>query len=178
MGEMASIRTATHEDAAAIARVHIETSRTTYRGIVPDAYLADLDTTQRTLRWREILKSSECVLVAECDGEVIGFMSGGPIREPLNAYDAELYAVYLLRKSQRMGIGTALLIELARRLEEDGFQSLAVWVLEANMAVRFYEGSGAVRIAAKEHKIGGVLLPLIAYGWPNLKTIIASKRGH
>jgi len=154
MGGMASIRTATQEDAPSITRVQIETWRTTYRGIVPDAYLAGLDAEQRTIRWREHLKSPERILVAELGGEVVGFIS----------------------KTQRMGIGTALLIELARRLVDDGFQKMAVWVLEANAALRFYERLGAVRVAGKEHQIGGALLPLAAYGWADLKAIIASER--
>jgi len=176
MGGMALIRTATQEDAPSIARVQIETWKTTYRGIVPDGYLADLDAEQRTIRWREHLKSAERILLAERRGEVVGFISGGPIRELLDAYDAEVYAIYLLLNAQRMGIGTALLIELARRFVEDGFRRMAVWVLEANAAVRFYERPGAVRVAGKEREIGGALLPLAAYGWPNLKGIIASER--
>jgi L-amino acid N-acyltransferase YncA len=175
MGGMA-IRTATQEDAPSITRVQIETWKTTYRGIVPDAYLAGLDAEQRTIRWREHLKSPERILVAEHCGEVVGFISGGAIRESLDAYDAELYAMYLLLRTQRMGIGTTLFIELARRLVDDGFQSMVVWVFEANAAVRFYERLGAVRVAGKEREIGGASLPLAAYGWPNLKRTIVSER--
>ena len=87
---MASIRTATQDDAPSIARVQIETWKTTYRGIVPDAYLAGLDAEQRTMRWGEHLKSPERIFVAEQHGEVVGFISGGPVRESLDAYDAEL----------------------------------------------------------------------------------------
>lgn len=173
---MASIRAATQEDALPIARVQIETWKTTYRGIVPDAYLARLDTEQRAIRWREHLRISARILVAELGGEVVGFIGGGPIRESLDGYDAELYAIYLLLKTQRMGIGTALLIELARCLVDDGFQSMAVWVFEANLAVRFYERLGAVPVGRKEREIGGALLPLAAYGWPSLNGILVSGR--
>ena len=100
---MAPIRTATPEDAASISRVQVETWRTTCRRIVPDDYLAGLSAEQRTLRWREHLGSAEHILIAECDGEVVGFISGGPIHDPLDGYGAELYAVYLLQKFQRNG---------------------------------------------------------------------------
>jgi ribosomal protein S18 acetylase RimI-like enzyme len=178
MDEMASIRTATQEDAPSIARVQIETWRTNYRGIVADAYLAGLDVEQRTIRWREHLESHDRVLVAEQGCEVVGFISGGAIRESLDGYDAELYAIYLLLKTQRRGIGTTLLIELARRLVDDGFERMAAWVLQANAAVRFYERSGAVCVAAKEREIGGASLPLAAYGWPDLKRIAVFARDH
>jgi GNAT superfamily N-acetyltransferase len=156
--------------------VQVETWRTTYRGIVPDAYLAGLNTEQRALRWRERLSTAEHILVAELNGEVVGFVSGGAIREPLEGYDAEIHAIYLLVRSQRTGIGTDLIIELARRLDEAGFKSMVVWLFEANTAARFYEKSGAVRIGVKEREIGGVRLPLLAYGWPNIKSISACRR--
>lgn len=172
-GWVASIRTAAIEDAASISRVQVETWKTTYRGIVPESYLAGMSVDQRTPRWREHLSTAEHTLVAECDGKVAGFISGGIIRDPLEAYDAELYAIYLLLRFQRSGIGTQLLIELARRLDRAGFKSMAVWLFEANAAARFYEKSGAVRIGAKEREIDGVQIPLLAYGWQSLKGILA-----
>jgi GNAT superfamily N-acetyltransferase len=170
---MASIRTATLEDAGSISRVHIESWRTAYRQIVPDSYLAGLNAEERTTRWREHLNSAGRVLVAEQDGEIVGFINGGPIREPLHGCDAELYAIYLLPQAQNKRIGTALLVELAKRLDEDGFQSMAVWVLEANAAAGFYARSGAARIAAKQIEIGGASLPIAAFAWPSLKSIVA-----
>lgn len=175
MNEMVSIRSATQEDASSIARVHLEGWRTTYRGIVPDAHLAGLNAEERTIRWREILSSGRRVFVADQDGEIVGFISGGAIREPLADYDAELYSIYLLLRVQSQGIGTALLIELAKRLDEDGFESMAAWVFEANAAIRFYEASGAARVGAKEMEIGGARIPAAAYAWPSLKSLLASK---
>src|SRR4051812_9969560 len=125
---MTSIRNAMMDDADCISRVYADSWRTTYRGIVPDAYLDNLNTEERSIRWRERLNSAGRVLVAEQNGEVVGFISGGPIREPLGGYDAELYAIYLLLHAQNKGIGTALLNELAKNLDYDGFQSMAVWV--------------------------------------------------
>ena len=173
---MVLIRAATQDDAGSISQVHIESWRTTYRGIVPDQFLADLNLEERTVRWREVLKSDPYIFIAERDGQVIGFISGGAIREPLEKSDAELFAIYLLDEVQGNGIGTSLLIELAKRLDEGGFKSMAVWVLEANASRGFYEKSGAVRVTAKEIEIGGVLLPVAAYAWPSLKAIIALER--
>lgn len=94
------------------------------------------------------------------------------MREPIGGWDAELYAVYLLQQVQRMGIGTALLIELARRLDLEGFKSLAVWVLEANSAALFYQGLAATRAQAKQIEIGGILLAEAAYAWTSLNGIL------
>jgi len=165
---MVLIRTARYEDAASIARVHVESWRTAYRGIVPEAYLAGLNIEERTTRWGQILTSPSRVLAAERDGKIVGFIAGGPIRQPVGECDAELYAIYIDLPVRGKGIGTALLSALAKLLDEDGFKSMAAWVLDANSATTFYQRTGAASVAAKEIEIGGALLPATAYAWPSL----------
>ena len=97
---MVSVRAATESDAIAIAHVHIQSWRTTYAGIVPEAYLAALNEAERVLLWQDWLTRDVEVYVADLDGEVVGFASGGQIREPLQDYDAELFAIYLLKTAQ------------------------------------------------------------------------------
>jgi hypothetical protein len=48
------IRQATMAEVAAIASVHVESWRTTYKGLLPDGYLANLTYERREPRWREI----------------------------------------------------------------------------------------------------------------------------
>lgn len=86
--------------------------------------------------------------------ERLGFISGGAIREPLQTYDAGLYAIYLLEQAQRQGIGTDLLKELAESLLSKGFTSMIVWVLEKNPSRHFYVRSGAQIVTTKEIQIG------------------------
>lgn len=47
-----TVREATPDDAPGIARVQVDAWRSTYRGIVPDAHLADLSYDERAQRWR------------------------------------------------------------------------------------------------------------------------------
>jgi GNAT superfamily N-acetyltransferase len=169
---MISIRPANVGDASAIAHVHVESWRTTYAGIVPDAYLAGLDEILRAKLWHEWLQSGALVLVAERERKVVGFAHAGVNREALGACDAELYSVYLLRETQHHGAGTALLGAIASALVERGFNSLAVWVLERNPARSFYERKGAQMAASKVIEIGGAKLMEVAYAWPDLRTLI------
>ncbi len=79
------LREARLEDAFAIARVHVDTWRTTYRGIVPDDYLASLSYQKRESSWRQMLSTAaECqhfIYVAEeKTGQIIAFADGGPER--------------------------------------------------------------------------------------------------
>jgi ribosomal protein S18 acetylase RimI-like enzyme len=163
------IRPATIDDAADIARVHVAAWRTTYAGIVPDAYLDALNVDDRAQRWREGIASRNAgVLVAEDAAAVVGFAAGGKLREPIGDYDGELYAIYILRERQGQGIGRRLTQSVADVLRSEGFKSMAVWVLRKNPAVAFYRRLGAEEIAQKLIEIGGAKLEEIALGWPDI----------
>ena len=172
---MISIRAAAEHDAVAISHVHVESWRTTYAGIVPEEYLATLNEAERVLLWREWLTRDIPVYIADLDGEIVGFISGGAIREPVQTYDAELYAIYLLERAQGQGIGTALLKKLAESLSSKGFTSMIVWVLEKNPSRNFYERSTAQIVTAKDIQIGGVMLSEVSYGWPDLQAITSPR---
>ena len=170
-----TIRSAKVEDAGAIAQVHVESWKTTYAGIVSDVFLASLNKEVRTQSWQEqILAANISIFVAEAEAEIFGFAAGGEIREKLDEYDAELYAIYLLRERQRQGVGRTLAVTLASALQTKGFTSMLVWVLEQNPSVSFYERLGAVQIARKVINIGGADLQELAFGWPPLDRLIAA----
>ncbi len=168
---MSAIRLAEVRDAAAIARVHVQSWLTTYKGLIPEEYLASLDEAERVPLWQEWLTRDISVFVAEIDGKIVGFAAGGPIREPLAAYDAELYALYLLAEVQGRGIGKLLLTAVAEALARKNHTSMLVWVLEQNPAVRFYEKTGAKPVVGRQTEIGSVSLPELALGWPAVAAI-------
>lgn len=164
-----TIRNAMIGDAHAIASVHVASWRTTYAGIVPDAFLASLNVDGRAQNWKEQLAAQKAIFLVAEDGEgIFGFVCGGKLREELPGYDAELYAIYLLRERQQQGTGLSLTHSLVDALLAEGFKSMAVWVLEANPAVSFYKRLGAIQIAQKSIQIGGAQLQEIALGWPEL----------
>lgn len=175
------IRLANVHDATAIANVHVESWRTTYKGIVPDDFLATLSPEQREQFWRRVLtdpSSSSFVYVAEDDsGKVIGFASGGSERSGDPVYTGELYAIYLLAPYQGQGIGRQLMITLVSRLLQAGMTALLLWVLTENPSRKFYERLGGRRVYQKTVTIGGVTLIEVAYGWRDGHTIIA-QGGH
>jgi GNAT superfamily N-acetyltransferase len=166
---MASIRLAEVRDAAAISHVHVQSWLTTYQGLVPESFLASLNEAERVSLWQDWLTRDISVFVAELEGEVVGFAGAGGIREPFAGYDAELYSIYLLKETQGRGIGKALLGAVAKALVLKAHKSMLVWVLEQNPAVRFYEKAGAQRLMSKQIEIGGVHLPELALGWPDLR---------
>jgi len=176
-----TIRKAKIEDAGAIAHVQVESWKTTYVGIVSDVFLNSLNKEERTQRWQEqiladnisILVAEDETLVAEDETGIFAFAAGGEVREKIDDYDAELYAIYLLRERQGQGVGRTLGLALASALQTKGFTNMLVWVLEQNPSVSFYERLGAVQIARKVINIGGADLQELAFGWPSLDRLIA-----
>jgi GNAT superfamily N-acetyltransferase len=165
----ARIRTATIEDAGAIAHVQVESWKTTYAGIMADVFLSSLKVEDRAQRWRELILAGDALnFVAEDDDCAAGFVSGGPLRETIVGYDAELYAIYLLKQYQRRGVGRALVHVLADALRTQGSNTMLVWVLAQNPAVSFYQRLGGVQIAQKTIEIGGASLEELAFGWASL----------
>ncbi len=111
----AHLREARQEDARAIARVHVDSWRSTYRGIVPEGFLAEMSYEDFEDRWREWLRNvgepRRVYRVAELpSGRIVGFATGGPRHgPPYPDYAGELYTLYLLREHRRAGIGNACL---------------------------------------------------------------------
>lgn len=71
----AVVREARSDDAAAIARVHVDTWRTTYRAIMPAEFLAGLSYENRERQWTRALGDPEAnfIFVAEdSSGAVVG----------------------------------------------------------------------------------------------------------
>jgi L-amino acid N-acyltransferase YncA len=172
---MILIRRAEPNDAAGIARVHVHSWRTTYRDIVPDAYLDGLDEAERAAHWLDLLDGGLDVYVAERAGTVIGFATGGKSRDNMARCDAELYAIYLLHEEQRTRIGSDLLRELALAMSRRGFRSMQVWVLAKNSAKQFYARLGAEYAGSKEIEIGGATLAEQAYVWSDLARLCGTR---
>ncbi len=69
------VRKAILSDAKGIARVHVDSWRSTYKNIIPNEFLDNLSYDQRTSLWeRNISLSDNYVFVAVTDnGEIVGF---------------------------------------------------------------------------------------------------------
>ena len=173
------IRQAISSDASAIARVHVDSWRTTYEGIVPESYLASLSYEERAARWKRTLENPEgfFVFVAEVSKEIVGFVSGGRDRSNDQEYTGELRAIYILDPYRRKGIGKQLVSAVVRKLQEQGHSSMLVWVLAQNPHRRFYEEKlGGEFLRSKPIEIGGAKYEEFAYGWKDLGALLLRLR--
>jgi GNAT superfamily N-acetyltransferase len=170
-GVLMHVREATCEDAAAIARVQVQTWRTTYPGILPDAVLDGLSVEEQERGWRRALcdpGSATFVYVALDElGRVVGFASGGQERSDDPEYEGELRAIYLLDSHQGRGLGRSLLAMVRGRLQAQGFANMLIWVAASNhRARRFYEAMGGFEVRQRTEVIRGVEVEEAGYGWP------------
>lgn len=174
------IRDATPADARAIASVHIDVWRSTYRGLIPDPILEGLDVDRWTAqRERQLREAPPDVfsLVAEVGGEVSGFAVAGPARESDPAV-GEVYAIYVRDEHQRGGVGAALLAEAARRLDALGLRGLLIWVLRENVKGRsFYERMGGRPARQRPYEIGGITISETAYVWDDTAPLRSRSAG-
>jgi len=143
MGTDVVVRPARPDDAEQMARVHVQSWRETYRGLMRDAVLEDPSLVARQERfWVAALTdpqySRNQAAVGVRDGRVVGIsMSGDPLGEGAPE-SAQLYLLYVLADEYGSGLGTALL-DAVLPPGDDAW----LWVADPNpRAQRFYAKHG------------------------------------
>lgn len=168
------VRRAKLDDAQGIAKVHVDSWRTTYNGIIPNDYLDNLSYNQRTELWKKnIAKEDNYVVVAENnEGQIIGFADAWKRDNNVVKNSGDLTSIYLLKKYQGMGIGKSLLKKLFDYFKQVGYEKIFVEVLEENKTRFFYEYYGAKIVKTVQIKISGKILNELIYEWDNVDEVI------
>ena len=170
-----SIRKAGPTDVEGIAKVHVETMRTTYKGIYPDAFLSSLAVGQVRNRWESVYLSPEShdtVYVAEDDSKIVGFVIYGQDRDNDQTYKGEVIGLYILQDMQRRGIGKQLMRAAGKDLKSQGIDSMMVWVLANNPSRGFYERLGGEHVQTRSITVGGKQFQEYGYGWKHFDSIL------
>jgi GNAT superfamily N-acetyltransferase len=166
-----AIRQATQDDAPAIARAQLDSWRSSYRGILPDAVLERLDLSRWTESRRRIAHDRSLLQLVAYDithGDVVGFCDAGPSRRN-SAMAGEIYALYLVQHAKRHGLGSELLDHTIRWLRARNRDSMIIWVLDNNHhARRFYEARGGVPGATFQSQVHGHPVVERSYLWERL----------
>jgi GNAT superfamily N-acetyltransferase len=139
------LRSAQPSDALAVARVHVRSWQVSYAGLLPDAYLRKLKPEDRAPHYNfagtDPLQPKS--LVAVDAGQIHGFVTIGPSRDPDAKDHGEILALYVDPDRWRSGVGSALLGAACERLVEMGFCHALLWALAGNeRAEQFYLRKG------------------------------------
>ena len=164
---------AAHADA--IARLHADNWKATYRGILPDSYLDTQVDTERLAYWRTALDTGSYSMVRVAlgeGGEVVGFSGLKAGKD--KGYDQTIEHLHVSAQARGTGLGRALMADAARQTLARGGQSLCLWVFEDNhKAIGFYEALGGVTDARGTDKFAGGDAPDRRIGWRDLPSLIA-----
>lgn len=161
------VRTARLGDLLALAAVRRASWWAAYRGLVPDAELAQMD--DRRTAWRMargIANQWHVVLLVEDEhARPLGYAWFGPHLERRGGHLGEIFELYLHPSAQGRGLGRQLLVAAIWSLVERSLHPVLVWVLAANPARHFYEACGGVRVGQSPVTVGGRTLTRLAYSW-------------
>ncbi|MEV5797908.1 GNAT family N-acetyltransferase [Streptomyces collinus] len=158
-------------DCDRVAEIRIRGWQHAYRGMMPQPYLDRLSVAQDAARHRARFGQGDGTvvnLVAERDGEVVGWAAHGPYRDDVvgRTEDAELYAIYVDPARTGAGVGRALLAEAVGQCAR--YPRMRLWVLKENASARrFYERAGFHSDGAEEpYDVDGVPVPEVRYTRP------------
>lgn len=156
------IRRATLSDIASIARVHVDSWCETYKNIIPQSYLESLKYVDRAQMWAKHIprkdKKAGTFVVTGSDGDVVGFCDFGPAREHEHGIGGEIYALYLIERYQKQGLGKALFEATINSFVKFGHRSFYLWVLADNKTRDFYLHMGGEYLKSQIVEIGGIHL--------------------
>ena len=133
-------------EAPALARLHVDVWRQTYRDLAPPEAYTALGVDRRLPYWEAALRSDDpmtAVLVAITETEIAGVVSMGPPRDPALGDGAEIKHLYIGTAVQRSGLGRALMQAAFDHLREIDVAAANLAVVEGNEnALRFYRHLG------------------------------------
>ena len=159
-----------------MARVHVDSWRATYRGIMADSILDDLSYELRERHWHSALtehRSRNFIHVAESDdGRLVGFVAAGQEREGRPDFQAEVFAIYVLQEFHGRGCGRDLMLCSVERLLQEGMRSVLLLVLDETTSRVMYEQLGGKQLEEKQITIDGERLTEVAYGWADLHDLL------
>jgi GNAT superfamily N-acetyltransferase len=164
------IRRAIISDAKVVARLHAESWRNTYRGILSEPFLDHEIFDDRLFLWQKRLSEpqseSQLVLLAEESGELFGFVCVFLDADP--RWGDLLDNLHIRMDAQGRGLGRRLMSEAASWvLRQRSGSGLYLWVFEANhQARKFYELlHGKVVERQAQRAPGGTEVMAVRYVW-------------
>jgi len=185
---MITVRRAQPVDAMAIGTVHVAAWRSTYPGILPANYLANLSVSRQAAHYDAAIRGGIGVFVAVASGEephavssprIIGFATAGRARAGgvIGGHElgeGEIETLYVLDDWRDRGIGRRLMAAAAAWLSERGCRSVFLWVLRDNPSRWFYLHLGGRPAAEAPIRFASRLVVQTAFVWDPIERLLAA----
>jgi ribosomal protein S18 acetylase RimI-like enzyme len=189
---MIAVRRARPADAIAIGRVHVAAWRSTYPGILPDAYLARLSVSRQAAYYDAAIRGATGVFVATASGadlggdggpagvqRIIGFSTAGRARPSSDLGgqrlgEGEIETLYVLDDWREQGVGRLLMQAAAAHLAEAGCRSVFLWVLRDNPSRWFYQRLGGKPAAEAAIRFAGRDVVQTAFVWDPIERLLTA----
>lgn len=151
---------------AAIGEIVTESWQYTFRDLLPQDFLLSITPdAQKARHERTFARNNVHYRIASKIGEVVGFASWGPSRDPSFAMPYEIYALYLRPKFERQGFGRLLLSSVTSHVSSLGGSGLYLTALALNPNRAFYVRLGGVEANAPTIQLGDVSYGQVGFVW-------------
>ena len=170
------IREATYNDVLAVARLHADSWRNTYRDILSDDYLRFRVEKEREQLWNKRLSqpsAEQRVLIAEEIDETLGFICIVGNADPV--WGVLIDNLHVRHDKKGQGIGKALMRQAAAwTLQNYPGSGIFLHVVQENVAAyEFYQHVGAsIHPSAPWHTPDGQVVPEVLCAWKNPETLL------
>lgn len=139
------IRKKERKDCADVAHVVTVAWNETYRGVVPDEFLANLYTNEEERAknsYNNFNEKENHQYVLEVDDKVVGFVNVGSSDETDYENCGEIHAVYIINGYKGHGYGKKLIDAGIQELKSMNFDKMVIGCLDGNPSNEFYKHLG------------------------------------
>lgn len=164
-----AIRAASADDFKAIARLHADSWRDAYRGLLPDGFINYEMDGELERYWRDVaLSEKDFVLVDESqNGDIAGFILVWGEEMPY------IESLHVEPGRRSGGVGERLMRAAAEELQSRGFSTAHLWVMTGNPRARaFYERLGGHVTGEEPRDIFGYKALNYKVEWSDLSMIV------
>lgn len=144
------------EDCKSIAEFVTRTWNETYRGIVNDEFLDNLENTEEKRYINAINnfdEKSNMQYIIKKDNKIIAYLKLSKIKDDEYKEYIELQSLYVLQEYQKNGIGKELIQKAFNEAKKAGYKKMIIGCLEGNKSNGFYKKMGGKFIKKRKFKL-------------------------
>ncbi|MBO4815926.1 MAG: GNAT family N-acetyltransferase [Clostridia bacterium] len=143
------------EDAEEIAKLVIDSWQTTYKGLIDENYLNNMNVEEAKNRWEKEIEGNKKILIYKENDKIVGVIKYGESESEKE--NGEIYVLYVKPEEKRKGIGTKLVKTAKQELLKNNYKNMIVWCLDGNeIGENFYLKSGGDKQENRLYNVNGI----------------------